>query len=101
MSDDDTFTITLPVRDGLARHIEDLQRVITRRNAEIEALKQRLDGEGESEQMQRARRDGFKAGWAAHRNRVSDALSNAERALREANHAAWLASLPAETEPTP
>lgn len=85
----ETVTIELPANHALVKHIEDLQRVITKRNAEVEALKQRLDGEGESEQMQRARRDGFKSGWEAHRDIVGSALSDAELAIRKATYASW------------
>jgi len=82
-------TFTMPARDMLVRHIEDLQRSLTKRNAEIEALKQRLEGEGESEQMERAREAGFKRGWVAALNETAEATRVSTLALDRLRQTSW------------
>jgi hypothetical protein len=103
MSADETVTFTLPARHALVRHLEDLQRTLTKRNAEIEALKQRLDGEGESEQMQRARNEGFKRGWQTALHGTHEAMAEVETAARRLRNDAFKVYLagPKETEPRP
>ena len=68
----DTITIEISTQNALARHIEDLQRVITQRNQTIEQLKERLTTEGEGEAISAARRGGFRDGWKACSGQIMD-----------------------------
>jgi hypothetical protein len=74
-------TFELPATHALVRHNSELERVVRKRNAEIAELKVRLDGEGESEQMQRARNDGYKRGWADAINGTTEAARVARNAI--------------------
>ena len=59
------ITIEMDANGAAARHIEDLQRVITKRNARITELENRLDGEGESEFLQRIKQQAYSRGYRA------------------------------------
>lgn len=68
--------IEVDPRDALVRHIESLQRTLTKRNETIEALEERLSAEGESEHVKRIRQKAYSEGYTA-------AASNLQEAARK------------------
>ena len=58
-------TIEVDSNSALARHIEELQRVISKRNKRIEELEFQLTGEGENERLTRIRQKAFSDGYKA------------------------------------
>lgn len=79
--DDQTITIELPAKTALVQHIEFLQRKLTERNAQIERLKTRLEADGESPAIEKARAQGYTAGWKECANALIDTADSAARAL--------------------
>lgn len=76
-----TITIEVDEHAALARHVEDLQAVITKRNKTIEDLTNRLEaGEG-SEFVAAAFANGEKRGWEACASHVMGAARDGARAL--------------------
>jgi len=87
------ITIEVDPRDTLVRHIEGLQRTLTKRNARIEELEARLEaGEG-SEYVAQARESGVREGWIACAQTMMNAASRAERELTNVRDAGWKAYL--------
>jgi len=76
-----SLTVEIDEHAALARHIEDLQRVITKRNEEIQRLTDRLEaGEGSAfvhEAYERGKRDG----WRECSLRLQNVTLDAARAL--------------------
>lgn len=88
-----TITIEVDEHAALARHVEDLQAVITKRNNTIEDLTNRLEaGEG-SEFVAAAFRSGQEAGWKACASHVLDATRTATQTLDATHRAAMAAYL--------
>jgi predicted transcriptional regulator of viral defense system len=76
-----TITIEVDEHAALARHVEDLQAVITKRNKTIEDLTNRLEaGEG-SEFVATAFENGQRKGWQACASYIMDATKTAGHAL--------------------
>ena len=85
--------IEVDPRDTLVRHIEGLQRTLTKRNARIEELEARLEaGEG-SEYVVKARESGVREGWSACAQSMMNAASVAQRELGNVREAGWKAYL--------
>ena len=80
-TDEQTVTITLPARNALVQHIEFLQAKLTERNAQIDRLKTRLEADGESPAIQKARAQGYTDGWKECANALIDTADSAARAL--------------------
>lgn len=74
-------TIEVEQDSALARHIEDLQRVITARNKRIEELEDRLAGEGESEFIQRIKKQEYSRGYKAAASNLKEAARKFEMLL--------------------
>ena len=83
------IAIEVDPKDALVRHIESLQRALTKRNARIAELEARLEGEGEAEHMQRARREGYREGYQTAAGRIMDATRKFKDVLDNANHEAF------------
>lgn len=73
--------IEVDQNSALARHIEDLQRVITARNKRIEELENRLSGEGESEFIQRIKKQEYSRGYKAAAINLKEAARKFEMLL--------------------
>lgn len=83
------ITLEVDSNGALVRHIEDLQRVITKRNKEIEELRDRLEaGEG-SEYVVQARQRGYKEGWQAAAAQLMRSTQDAAIEIRKINREAW------------
>lgn len=74
-------TIEVDQNSTLARHIEDLQRVITARNKRIEELEDRLAGEGESEFIQRIKKQEYSRGYKVAAGNLKEAARRFETLL--------------------
>ena len=86
---DETVTIEVSAKSALVKHIEELNVVIQRRNAQIERLKAQLKLDGEAEVLQKARQDGYKRGWKDACDRTMNHAGDAERALKSLRSAAF------------
>ena len=81
----DKVLIEVDAKDSLVRHIEDLQRVIAKRNKRIAELEQALEGTPEPPAIKRA----YRAGWEACANATMVGVDNARRALDTARRDAF------------
>lgn len=88
-----TITIEVDQNSSLARHIEDLQRVISKRNKRIEELENRLSGEGESEFIQRIKQQEYSRGYKAASSNLMEATRKFEELLKNVNREAFSAYL--------
>lgn len=91
-----TVTLEVDSNSALVRHIEDLQRSLTKRNKTIEDLTSQLEaGEG-SEYVVQARQRGYREGWQAAASQLMQASQSAAVELRKINREAWDAYLKGE-----
>ena len=59
------IAIEVDQQSALAAHIEGLQRTLTKRNKRIAELEARLEGEGESEFIERLKQQAYSRGYRA------------------------------------
>lgn len=75
------ITITIPTKQAITRHIEDLQATLAKRNAEIERLTERLKEAEAGEPNQHALGAAHKRGWQAAAHLLMNASADAAKAL--------------------
>lgn len=75
------LTIKVDQNSALARHIEDLQRVITKRNERIAELEFRLSGEGADEYQKRLQDEAYADGWRDANYAVASLTQNVRNQL--------------------
>lgn len=75
------ITITIPASKALHCHIEDLQATLTKRNARIEWLTERLEEAEKGEPNQKVLSMAYKRGWEAAANALMKAANDAALAL--------------------
>lgn len=75
----ENITIEVDASSSLARHIEDLQRVITKRNAQIAELKRMISEAGEPEFIRRIRQKAYSEGYS----RAASNLMEATRKFKD------------------
>ena len=75
------ITITVPAKQAVQRHIEDLQAVLAKRNEQIERLTERVKEAEAGEPNQKALGAAYKRGWQAATNHLMNASADAARAL--------------------
>lgn len=83
------ITVTLPAKEAVQLHIEHLQSTITKRNAEIERLNQRLIEAESGEPNQHALERAYKRGWQAAAGHLMKASAEAAQALGKLRKDAW------------
>lgn len=84
-----TVTVEVDQANTLARHIEDLQRVITKRNAHIAILEARLESGEESVYVAEAYERGRREGWKACASKLMRASSDVARLLTDLRETAF------------
>lgn len=75
------ITITIPVSAAAQRHIEDLQSVLTKRNAQIEQLTERLKEAETGEPNQAALGKAYQRGWKDAANHLMSSTDQVAHAL--------------------
>jgi len=78
---DNQITITFPVSEAAKQHIEHLQATLTKRNAQIEQLSQRLEGALSGEPNQTAMLAEYRRGWQDAANHLMNTTQQAAVAL--------------------
>jgi phage protein U len=77
----DEITITIPVTQAAQRHIEHLQDVLSKRNAEIDRLLKRVEEAETGEPNQLALGKAYRRGWQEAANHLMSTTQTAARAL--------------------
>lgn len=76
---DEKIAIEVPVREAVAAHVRQLQDVLTRRNAEIESLRARLEQGPQAPEIDAA----YRRGWEACASALMESTRLAARSLGE------------------
>lgn len=90
---ENTITVEVSARTALTAHIAELQRVITARNKRIAELEARLEGEGESEFIQRVKQKAYSSGYQAAAGALMEASRKFKDVLDNVNQRAFAAYL--------
>lgn len=86
---DSKITIEVSERTALAAHIAELQRVISARNKRIAELEARLEGDGESEFIQRVKQKAYASGYSAAAGTLMEASRKFKDVLDGVNRRAF------------
>lgn len=89
----DKVAIEVDQNSALARHIEDLQRVITTRNKRIDELEYKLTGEGSEEFVNKRVEAAYREGWKHAMYEVQSEVGDVKRSLSMLKGKAFQVSL--------
>lgn len=83
------ITITIPVSEAASRHIEDLQAIITKRNAQIAAPTARVEEAETGEPNQVALNKAYRRGWQEAAQHLMKVTRDTAQALSRVHKSAW------------